>query len=74
MHSAGTGPGQHKEDTVTNQRAARFVLKPTKIARDAQTSRESKARLRRFALRRGFRSSAQQTVQWADNLLKEATQ
>lgn len=59
---------------MTNQRAARFVLKPTKIARDAQTSRESKERLRRFRLRRDFQSSAQQAAAWADNLLKEARQ
>jgi hypothetical protein len=36
---------------MTNQRADRFTEKLTKLARDAQLSKESKERIRRFRLR-----------------------
>lgn len=40
---------------MTNLRAERFAaLKPTKLERDAQLSRESKERIKRFRLRSRF--------------------
>jgi hypothetical protein len=57
---------------MTNLRAARFAaLKPTKLERDAQLSRESKGRIRRFRLHNHYRRNAQQAARWTATLLKE---